>query len=166
MSLWLNRHVHEGDTLRFHGPHGDCNFSENKILPENDLYLIGAGTGIYPLYGIAKEAIYRGFLGRIIFVQVALNESRVYFVDQLKHLQNQYSNFFYHRVFNTGTSLNEFEHVGNLEDCLEKVIPDFRSGFFFLCGDPQIVTRVKKFLFLNEVSLKNIRSDAFVMQQY
>ena len=163
MSLWLKNEVQVGHTLRFHGPHGDCYLSETNFLKNNDLFLLGVGTGISPLYGIAKDAIYKGFNGKIFFVQVGLNESRVYFVDQLQQLRNQSADFFYHRIFSSGLALSPFEQVGNLEDCLDNIKPNYKNSVFFLCGDPDVVARLKKFLFLSGVSLKNIRSDAFVM---
>jgi len=47
MSGWLVQEAKVGETVQIDGPHGDCYYSDSD--PEQNLLLIGTGTGLAPL---------------------------------------------------------------------------------------------------------------------
>lgn len=158
MSSWFHEEARPGTTLWLRGPKGDCFYTGETDQP---LVLVGTGTGIAPLAALMEDALLRGHRGPIRLYQGALSADRLYYVDELVRLAEAHSNVRYRRCVLAGER-SESVYVGDLAALVCAELGEARSHRVFLCGDPELVTRMRKSLFLGGVSLKNIFADPFV----
>ena len=152
MSTWLATIAQPGALLTIQGPAGNCFYTAGAI--DQPLLLIGTGTGLAPLYGILRDALNQGHKGPIRLYHGALNEAGLYLVPELEALANQHAQFEYRPTL--------LHTHGPLPDCVLKDHPKLNGWRGFVCGDPQIVTQLKKRLFLAGMASREIHSDAFV----
>src|SRR5205085_691623 len=93
MSKWLHDDVAVGEPLELRGPSGDCFYVAGR--PVQPILLIGTGTGLAPLYAIARDALRHGHTGPIRLYHGGLDPSGLYHVDELRRLAATHSNFEY-----------------------------------------------------------------------
>jgi len=77
-SPWVAKELNVGDKLEIQGPMGDCFYTTKD--KSQTLFLSGLGTGLAPLYGIARDALLSGHKGKILMLigaRVALFSSRL-----------------------------------------------------------------------------------------
>ncbi len=152
MSEWVRTEARSGMAVRVMGPSGDCFYTPGK--PEQPLLLAGTGTGLAPLYGILRDALDQRHSGPIHLFHGALNESGLYFRDELTALAEQHGNFKY--------TPSLFEADGPLDKVILGQYPKPAGMRGFLCGDPTLVAILKKKLFLAGMALGEIHADAFL----
>ena len=75
-SGWVHNELKIGDTVFVQGPAGDCFYTPG--YSEQNLLLIGTGTGLAPLYGIIHDALQQGHTGEIHLFHGALNPAGLY----------------------------------------------------------------------------------------
>lgn len=158
MGHWLASEHARGATVRVRGPSGECFYVPGR--PDQPLVLAGTGTGLAPLWGIARDAIASRHSGPIQLWHGARNPAGLYLRSELERLAHAHPNFTYRPCVLEGDPTRE--SVGKLDDLLLQSITAFDSPRFFLCGDPPLVQRLKRALFLRGASLKEIYADAFV----
>ncbi len=151
MSGWLSLQE-PGIQLMTQGPAGECFYTADS--PEQPLLLAGTGTGLAPLYGIARDALNQGHIGEIRLYHGALNSSGLYLVAELEELTREYANFHYQPAL--------LDEQGPLPQFLHNQHPKLNGWRGFVCGDPGIVNQLKKRLFLAGMASRDIHSDAFV----
>ena len=154
MSQHLMQTLTKGHTLHVAGPSGTC-FYEG-VDPEQPLALIGAGTGLAPLYGVLRDALRRGHRGPIRLYHGARERKGLYLVDELQALARARDNFAY---FPCALDSPQGGDVAAL--ALEAEAPRVSETAYFLCGGENLVKRLKRDLFMSGASMKAIRSDAF-----
>ncbi|RME86680.1 MAG: oxygenase [Zetaproteobacteria bacterium] len=160
MSNWLHDAVAEGDVLSFQGPAGDSFYLPGN--PAQPLLLAGSGTGLAPLYGIARAALAAGHTGEIHLFHGSLRREGLYYQDELRALDRAHPNFHYHPVVLEGEP-PEGGAVADLKTHpFEAVGGDLSGWRVFLCGDPELVEAMKKQAFLAGAPMKAIYSDPFV----
>lgn len=162
MSEWLM----QGQTqqkLYIHGPLGSCFYAGNQI--EQPLLLIGTGTGLAPLYGIVCDALSSGHTGPIHLYHGARTIEGLYMVDQLKALADRYTHFHY-----TPCLLEQSEAMsyslrlmeGSVDEIGFSRHADLKGWRCYFCGDPELVTHMRKRAYLGGAALKDIYADAFL----
>jgi len=159
MSEWLHQHAITSTSVWLQGPSGNCFYVPGNT--EEPLVLVGAGTGLAPLYGIVKDALLQGHTGPIWLFHGALNPTGLYLTSELRELAEAHSNFHYIRSVLRDADPGEFE-VGPLEQCLLAKIPKFAGWKGYVCGDPALVNSIRKKLFLAGMASKSIYADSFV----
>jgi ferredoxin-NADP reductase/ferredoxin len=159
MSRWLADEARPGDAVRLQGPAGDCFYLPGR--PEQPLLLAGTGTGLAPLYGIARDALEAGHTGPIWLFHGARDVRGLYLVEQLRALAERHPNLHYRPGVLEGR-LGEGFHVGALDVLLRAECPKPVGFRAFLCGNPELVLSLRKKLFLAGLSLKDIHADAFL----
>lgn len=154
----MSRHVMEtlgkGHTVHVAGPSGTC-FYEG-VDKDQPLTLIGAGTGLAPLYGVLRDALSQGHRGPIRLYHGAREAKGLYLADELQALARERENFAY---FPCALDAPRGGDVAAL--ALEAEAPRVSRSAFFLCGGENLVNRLKRDLFMSGASLKAIRSDVF-----
>jgi CDP-4-dehydro-6-deoxyglucose reductase len=148
MSDWIRSTARPGDTVRILGPSGDCFYT--PVRPEQPLLLIGTGTGLAPLYGILRDALQQGHTGPITLFHGAVRAEGLYLRDELAGLAG---------LTYVPTLL---ESDGPIDQLALQRFPNPAGMRAFLCGDPAIVTSLKKKLFLAGMNLSDIHADAFL----
>lgn len=158
-----------GHQLSLRGPAGDCFYVEGR--PEQPLLLAGAGTGLAPLYGIVRDALRAGHRGPIGIVHAARNASGLYMTRELAEFAAQHRNVSYVSCVmeeEAGTPSHDGgppPRVGMLPALLTELYPKLTGWRVFLCGDTLLVQMLRKQVFLNGASRKDIAVDAFLMAQ-
>lgn len=133
-SSWAHQQLRSGDTLFVQGPSGDCFYTQGK--PEQNLLLVGTGTGLAPLYGIIRDALANGHKGSIHLFHGALDMSGLYLQDQLSTLAQQHDELVYHPcVLKSGHDMPENVVEGDISKIVAEIIPEPTSWKTFLCGD-------------------------------
>jgi len=161
MSSWLHDELGVGDPIQFRGPVGDCFYTPGNS--EQPLVLAGTGTGLAPLYGILRDALRNDHSGSIALFHGAVNASGLYFVEKLRGLAARHANVRYTPCLLDGSAGLAIEAaVGPLDDIVMGQGLDLKASKAFLCGDPGLVQKLRKRLFLKGMSNKSIFADAFV----
>lgn len=152
----MSRHLREtivpGHKVHVAGPRGTC-FYEG-VDKDQPLILIGAGTGLAPLYGVLKDALRQGHRGPIRLYHGAREGRGLYLTDTLQALAMARDNVEY-----IPATLDTGADVAAL--ALEAEKDRAAHSAFFLCGGEALVKRLKRDLFMSGASLKAIRADAF-----
>lgn len=160
MSGWLatGAALHHEITLR--GPIGDCFYVSGK--PEQPLTLVGAGTGLAPLLGILRSALSAGHTGPITLLHGARFPDGLYLREELRQLASSHPNV---RYVSCALEVGGEHDVrcGALDKVVEQEVPDLRNHRVFLCGDPDLVNKLRRRVFLLGAGIKDIFADAFVM---
>lgn len=155
MSRRLIEHIVPGHRLQIAGPSGT--FFYEGVDADQPLVLIGAGTGLAPLYGVLRDALKRGHRGQIRLYHGARDTRGLYLNRELAALADIRDNFLYRP-----SALDPDAPFGG--DVAAAAL-DAESGLehsaFFLCGGENLVKRLKQSLFMRGASLRSIRSDIF-----
>jgi len=156
MSRRLTTEFQPGHRLHIAGPRGTC-FYEG-VDADQPLTLIGAGTGLAPLYGVLRDALRQGHRGPIRLYHGARDRSGLYLSDELEKLAAARAQLQY-----LPAALDANAPLGGdiVALALAEEAPRAAGTAFFLCGGENLVKRLKRDLFMAGASLKAIRSDVF-----
>lgn len=156
MSGLLRNDIATGGRLRIAGPAGTCFYEGVDV--DQPMTLIGAGTGLAPLYGILRDALLRGHRGPIRLYHGARHATGLYLRDELRSLAERLPRFDYRPC-----ALDPAAPLGGDVSALAlSEETNFSDTAFFLCGGENLVNRLKRDIFLRGASLHQIRADAFV----
>ncbi|MBJ6764857.1 2Fe-2S iron-sulfur cluster binding domain-containing protein [Myxococcaceae bacterium JPH2] len=159
LSGWLAREARLGEQVALQGPAGECFYVPGN--PEAPLLLAGTGTGLAPLYGIARDALEQGHTGPLFLFHGAREPGGLYLVETLRELAARHPNFRYRPNVLCGGGAGVEE--GSIEALLPTVLPKRPQGWrAYLCGNVEGVLSLRKKLFLAGFSLKDIHADAFL----
>jgi CDP-4-dehydro-6-deoxyglucose reductase len=148
MSRPLSDTVKVGDSLQLQGPLGHFFYQQDHA--EQKLLLIGAGTGIAPLIGIARDAIDHRHTANIHLL--AADKTGTSYAEQpLTALQNSAPTFSYQ----TGD-------VDNIEKILSSKFSNLRSQKIYICGGDEFVKNIRKKCFMLGASPRNIITEEFI----
>lgn len=160
LSNWFHDEAGPGTEVTFRGPFGDCFYTaEDKEAP---LVLAGTGTGLAPLYGIVREALRQGHKGRISLFHGAVNPGGLYHERELASLQRDGDFNYTPCVLETNGDGAAKYQVGSLDEVVLNGLPDVAHARAYLCGDPDLVNKMRKKLFLKGVSNRRIFADPFL----
>lgn len=164
MSGWLRGAVGEPVLLR--GPFGDCFYFEGE--PERPLCLAGNGTGLAPLLGVVRAALAAGHRGPVRLYHGSPRPEGLYLWGELRTLAHQ---------------APQLKLIGSLlegapgldaslgERCTlrllaldQAVLQDgvLAEERVYLCGNPDLVRKLQRKLYLAGVPLARIHADPFV----
>ena len=166
VSEWVHTELTVGDTVRISGSNGDCFYIPDA--QEQSLMLIGTGTGLAPLYGIAREALRQGHRGPIHLYHGSrtldghVTPYGLYLEKELNTLAQSDDQFFYHPCISRG-HVPENMRQGRANDVAlgdHKCLSGWR---IYLCGREDMVKATKQKAFLAGASLQDIYADPFVI---
>ena len=162
MSTWIQEELKPGDHPAIEGPVGDCFYLPGK--PEQNILLVGTGTGLAPLWGIVRDALDHGHRGNIQLYHGSYNAAGLYLVDELRALERAHKNFVYTPcVDEAGDAAASDLTVGRADLVAMEAIPDLKSWRVYLCGHPSMVDIMKKKAFLAGAALGDIYADPFAL---
>lgn len=156
MSQRLMADLQPGHRLHVAGPRGTCIYE--GVDSDQPLTLIGAGTGLAPLYGVLRDALRQGHRGPIRLYHGARDSKGLYLSEALQALAQARNNVEY-----IPSALDpNAPHGGDVASlALADEASRASSTAFFLCGGENLVKRLKRDLFMAGASMKAIRSDVF-----
>lgn len=147
-----------GDPLELEGPFGKCSY--RSADGQEPLLLIGSGTGLAPLYGIATDALHRGHTGPVRLYHGGRTSASLYFRDELQHLVTHYPNFRYTACADEDVTGDDL--AGSPLDHALRDTPDLTGFKVYLCGHPMLVKNAQKKCFLAGANLRDIAADPFL----
>ena len=160
MSQWLFNNFNIGQHIDIEGPNGHCYYTNT---PDSPLLLLGTGTGLAPVYGIARDALHQGHQGEIHLYHGAASADELYLHKQLNALATEHHNFHYYGCVHESDIEGIYpEHAPDLAMANHKSLKDWKV---FLCGAPEMVQKYSKLAFLGGANMKDINSDPFTPAQ-
>lgn len=158
MSEWLADRARLGHEVALTGPFGTCFYVRGT--PDTPLLLAGTGTGLAPLWAVARDAIESGHRGQIVLFHGAANEAGLYLRDELASLERDKAHFSYHPVVLQGGA--GALRQGSLERAVVETFPKLTGWRACVAGDPDIVAKLRKAIFLAGAASRDILADAFI----
>lgn len=93
VSRWFHEELEVGDAIHVSRPQGFCYYLPANL--DQPMLMIGTGSGLAPLYGMARDALRHGHRGDIHFYHGVKHREELYLVEQLKALAQLNPNFRY-----------------------------------------------------------------------
>jgi len=158
MTTWLHDSLKIGDAIEIQGPVGECFYVPGNA--EQNILLVGTGSGLGPLWGIIRDALKQGHTGNIHLFHGNFAINGLYLMDELKQLANDYDNFLYTPCVDSHAP--EGVEEGRIDTVVARTCPDLKDWKVFICGNPGVVETMKRKTFLAGASLQDIYADSFV----
>lgn len=160
VSNWLHDSIQTGESLQLQAATGHCFYTTGA--PHQPLLLAGTGTGLAPLFGIARDALHQGHQGEIHLFHGARDTEGLYLHQDLMALAKQYPNFHYHASVLQADKIQAPVSTVPLDQQIMTVVTEPADWRIYLCGDPALVNGLKRKLFLAGAAMNNIYSDPFL----
>lgn len=157
-SEWVHRELRIGDDIDVSDPQGECYYQPGN--PDQNMLLIGTGSGLAPLAGIVEEALHHGHRGEIRLYHGSREVTGLYWVEEMRQLADRYPNFNYTPCVSRGDSPPGFAQ-GRANEVAMKAHVDLKHWRVYLCGHPEMVNQSKRQAYLLGCGLSDIHSDAF-----
>ena len=148
------------DTVRFTGPYGEFNLSED---PSVEIVCVAGGCGIAPIKSIVYS-LYQRWPGRQCWLFVGSRRSRdVFYLEQFEQLAQKYPGF--HVVYALSDKLTQGEkwhgETGFIHLAVDKYLEPNVKRQVYLCGPPAMIEAVTRVLLGKGVHPKDIFYDEF-----
>ncbi len=140
MSEWIFDTLSVGDELDYQGPNGHVYYVSGT--EDQDLLLVGNGTGAAPLLGIVRDAIDVGHRGRIRLFFGSRTREGLYLHDRFDALANAHPNIEYVPCL-SGEHVPEGFARGRVHDIALARCPELRGHRVFVAGHPAMVAAVE-----------------------
>lgn len=157
-SNWAHQELSIGDRIAVSDPQGLCYYLPDR--KQQDMLLIGTGSGLAPLAGIVEEALQHGHTGQVHLYHGSREMDGLYWVEEMQQLARQYANFHYTACVSRGEA-PEGMAAGRANDVAMSAFPNLKGWRVFLCGHPDMVNQCRRQAYLQGANLQDIHSDAF-----
>jgi ferredoxin-NADP reductase len=154
----MAEHLKVGDTVTISEASGDCLYAPGK--PEQNILLIGTGSGLAPLYGIVRDALHNGHRGAIHLYHGCALADGLYMDEALRNLTRAHPNFNYFPCVSRDEAPTGARR-GRALDIVLSDLPDLTGWRVFLCGHPGMVKSGTQKTFLAGASMSEIHADPF-----
>jgi NAD(P)H-flavin reductase len=162
MTSWIFDELRAGEEVDFQGPNGTCFYLPGR--PGQPMLLIGNGSGLAPLIGIARDALYDGHHGPIHLYHGTRHPDGLYLQDALRGLAEAHRNFAYHACV-SGKSVPASSRAGRADELAFEDHGDLTDWRVFLSGYPPMVYAAQKAVYLKGASLGDIHADPFELRE-
>lgn len=160
MSNWFYEDLKPGEAVDIQGPSGSCFYvPDDRTRP---LLLIGNGSGLSPLLGIARDALNDGHTGPIHLYHGTRAEKGLYLDNMLRDLAAEHDNLTYQPCLSRD-EIPERRH-GRAEDVALSDHPDLKGWRVYLCGYPPMVRDTQRRAFMAGAALPDIYIDPFELR--
>jgi len=160
VSHWIHQTLKIGDSIEISDANGECFYIPDN--PDQNLLLIGTGSGLAPLYGIVRDALLQGHRGTIKLYHGSNATESLYLSEELESLSLRHGNFVYTPCV-SGKNVPQGFASGRALDVAVTENPDISGWRVFLCGNPEMVKAGKKQVFFAGASMRDIYSDPFMI---
>lgn len=142
ISDYMARILKPGHIVKISGPYGKFVLDENN---SDDIFLIGAGSGISPLMSMLRYIIEMKFNKNVIMLFSNKRFSDIIWYDELIEIQEKNSNFkcYFTLTQKNHDKWNGFEGRIN-GDMISKCCVDLKRQVFYICGPPLMVDNCVK----------------------
>jgi CDP-4-dehydro-6-deoxyglucose reductase len=161
MSTWAYDEARPGMSVTVRGPYGTCCYAADPV--DAPILMVGVGTGLAPLWGVLRQALASGHVGPITLFEASLEPKGLYLHEQLLELSRAHPQLQIRScVLRDGGGEFEQGAVDTLAVQHLRATNNFAAHMAFVCGDAEIVQRVRRGLFVAGISPRRIFVDAFV----
>jgi ferredoxin-NADP reductase len=135
LSNWMLDELKARQVINIQGPNGDSYYRDDD--PDGNILMVGTGSGLAPLLGIARDALYNNHRGQIYLYHGSRKEEGLYAHERLQALADEYDNFHYAACVSGEPTINYL--AGRASDIALERHPDLTDWTAYLCGDPAMV---------------------------
>lgn len=160
LSNWLHDELEVGAEIDIQGPNGDCHYAPQR--PDQKLMLIGTGSGLAPLVGIARSALTAGHTGPVHLYHGSSTRDGLYLVDDLRALAERHPNFHYTPCVSRAAADREVR-AGRADVVAFAEHPDLAGWCVHLAGNPDMVESAR--VRAARAGAAGIFSDPFVLKE-
>lgn len=157
VSRWFHEVLQVGDKLRIDRPRGSSCYIPSRF--DQPMLMIGTGSGLAPLYGMAREALRHGHRGDIHLYHGVRYREDLYLAEQLRALSSLNRNFRYTPCISRGYAADDCMS-GRALDVAMRDIPLSAEWLVYLSGNPHMVRDAAKAAVAFGVPAEAILSDA------
>ncbi len=143
----------KGDSFLVKGPLGHFVFEEDD--PNSEIWLIGGGTGVAPLYSMLKEYLPKQKNKKFVLVFSVKEKNDLFMDEEFRELEKKYTNFTYI------PTLTREAWTGARGRVQEHLPEDPKNKTFYICGLKELVLETKEVLLKKGVALKNVKSERY-----
>ncbi len=161
MSNWLLDELKPGDTVDLQGPNGAAFYVPGRA--DQNMVLIGNGTGLAPLAGIIRDALEDGHKGDIRLYHGSRHPGGLYLADELEEISKAHGNFIFKPCL-SGPEMPPGILPGRADDIALGDLADLTDWRVFLSGCPPMVYSAKKQAYLAGAALAEIYGDPFELR--
>ncbi|MEL7533260.1 MAG: ferredoxin--NADP reductase [Bacteroidota bacterium] len=161
VSNYLLKNAHPGMEMEASRPLGRF-FIENSVKEQRNIVLMGAGSGITPLYSILRSTLFNEPQSQVNLFYANRQPNSVIFRDELARLE---------RIFRGRFRLAEhFSHsqgratIDTIATFVQQ-LPEAGSSSFFLCGPEDWMQMVKDGLKRSRIAAENIYEESFAIPE-
>ncbi|MFK7921112.1 MAG: 2Fe-2S iron-sulfur cluster-binding protein [Bacteroidia bacterium] len=135
---------------------------ENSVKEQRNIVLLGAGSGITPLYSILRSTLFNEPLSHVWLYYANSSPTDVIFREDLARLQRQFGNRFHLRQH-----FSQTEGRANAESIVSYVqtVPHANSCSFYLCGPAGWMKIVNEGLKRSHIASQNIYQESFAIPE-
>jgi ferredoxin-NADP reductase/ferredoxin/truncated hemoglobin YjbI len=137
MSNWIADTIQPNDEVSIQGPNGYICYDPGD--PERNLLLVGTGTGLAPLMGIARDALHQGHKGDIHLFHGSRHADGIYQREELLELCGEHPNFRYYACV-SGKDVPSGYLSGRADEIARSLTGELKGWSIFLAGLPEIVS--------------------------
>jgi ferredoxin-NADP reductase/truncated hemoglobin YjbI len=153
VSRWLVDDVAVGDELEIVQPQGDCYY---KADSRDTMVLACTGTGLAPVIGIARDALYTGHSGPVWLYRGTSDERDLYADHLLDSLTSQFGNLHIETCIRSERSI---------EEAIRNQFEDLSDCWIHLAGNPKMVQECGHFVRSFGAQDDRILSDPFDLRE-
>lgn len=143
----------KGDTFQIKGPLGHFVFEEDD--KNKEIWMIGGGTGVAPLYCMLKEHLPHNKNKKFTLVFSVKEKKDLFLHDEFQQLARKYPNFSYI------PTLTREKWAGAMGRAQEHLPDRVENKTFYICGLKELVLETKELLLKRGVALKNVKSERY-----
>lgn len=163
-SNYLCDRVNEGDFLEVIEPMGRFIY-EPEEPHQGKLVMVGAGSGITPLFSILKTVL-KTTDRQVLLIYGNRDESSIIFKDRLQQLESEYANrltvvYILSRPLGQWVGHRGRIHQANAIWFMKENRVDFKRDFFYMCGPESMMDEMHKVYKLFEVPETHIFYERF-----
>jgi ferredoxin-NADP reductase/ferredoxin/truncated hemoglobin YjbI len=162
LSNWLIDELEVGSEIDIQGPNGNGTYSPQSL--DQNILLVGAGTGLAPLVGIARTALVSGHGGQIYLYHGSSTRDGLYLVDALRELARQSPNFHYIPCVSR-EAVSEPIRPGRADDVAFTHHKTLAGWQVHLAGNPDMVDSASEMAARAGAKPEDIFADAFVLKE-
>ncbi len=129
-----------GDEVELFGPAGKFLIHEDE---NKDLIFLAAGVGIAPFASIIPDLLNKKFRREIILLKSSRDEKSALYDKEFSKLEKEYKNFRFQNIFSQPKN-KKSENRGHIQEFLEKYVPEYFKGKFYICGLQEMIEETKE----------------------
>ena len=145
--------VKKGDSFQVKGPLGHFVLEEDD--KNKEIWMIGGGTGVAPLYNMLKEHLARHKNKKFVLIFSVREKKDLFLQEELTQLEQKYAHFTYI------PTLTREKWQGATGRVQEHLPADGENKTFYICGLKELVLETKEVLLKKGVALKNVKFERY-----